>query len=254
MFPGKAYTPGPVAARPVPGLVAERAPGFASLVQQFRNDLTLLLFYRATTAYVPPLLLLACVIIFSRQEGVSDVVLRSDPATATGMPFYLGFLSNAGLLLWSAGAVTCLYSSWLLADGQKDMRRLLLGGGVVTAWLLLDDMFMLHEAVLPRLGIREIVVMAVYAVVVPCFLLMNMRRVLQTDPLFLGSALFFLGLSVIVDEVSLFSTRFSTSAQGWLEDGLKLLGISGWTMYWVRTAAQFVTFHGIGPKRNHADG
>jgi hypothetical protein len=155
-------------------------------------------------AYIPPLLLLASVITFSQRAGVSDVVLRSDPATATNMPFYLGFLSNAGLLLWSAGAVTCLYSSWLLSGGRQDMRRLALGGGVLTAWLLLDDMFMLHEAVLPRLGISEIVVMAVYAVLVSCFLILNARRLLQTDPLFLGSALLFLGLSVIVDEVSFF--------------------------------------------------
>ena len=190
--------------------------------------------------YTPPTILLACVIAVSRWKGISDVMLRSDPSTTTGTPFYLGFVSNIGILIWCACAAICLHS-WLLlrksaAAVHPDSGNFLLGAGLVTAWLLLDDMFLLHETVLPHFGIPEEIVVVGYAAIVAFFLFVNLRRIRRTDYLLLISALFLLGLSAVVDEVPFFYVYLPPLAQGWLEDGTKLLGICGWFSYWLITS------------------
>lgn len=190
--------------------------------------------------YLPPAGLLAGIITISRWKGINDVMLRSDPATATGAPFYTGFLSNVGVVVWCVGAVLCLYTWVLLREASAEYRRMnsfLLGAGLITALMLFDDLFMLHESFFPRFfKMQERFVLGVYASTVLIFFAAHYRALLRTDYRLVVIAGFFLGLSIIVDQVPFFYSSLPRSLQGWLEDGTKLLGIFGWCGYLARTS------------------
>ena len=76
--------------------------------------------------------------------------------------FYRGALSNIGILLWWTSTSICAFAAFLLRTATADLSRKRLGTAflvylsVFTGLLALDDLFMLHEEVLPvRLGVSE---------------------------------------------------------------------------------------------------
>ena len=69
--------------------------------------------------------------------------------------FYYGALSNLGVLLWNATGTICLTLAlqvWL-AGARRSMVAFFLTGGLFSIWLGLDDLFLLHDGVLPALGV-----------------------------------------------------------------------------------------------------
>ena len=77
--------------------------------------------------------------------------ISRDPSAQFGFPLYGGFLSTFGFAGWiSAAAVT-----GLAAAARPGLRRLMLPVCLLSLLLALDDQFMLHDAVLPRIGVPE---------------------------------------------------------------------------------------------------
>lgn len=112
---------------------------------------------------------------------------------------------------------------------------------VFSGLLALDDLFMLHEEVLPVwLGIPELALYAVYGVLAAGFTGF-IRLLLETDFLLLGLAFSFFVLSVLTDQGML---RFLFDVRGnaglVIEDLTKMLGIVCWLVFSLRTAAQLL--------------
>lgn len=123
---------------------------------------------RATflTTYLPILVLLA---LLSFQDTVQLGELIRDPNSVGSFPFYVGALSNIGVLFWWSAAVVAAFTYVLLrgvkqADQRvKEARAFFLYAALFTALLALDDLFMLHEEAFPvYLGVSEMAVYAVY--------------------------------------------------------------------------------------------
>jgi len=69
-----------------------------------------------------------------------------------GVNPFLGFVSNLGVLVWCASAAVCLFS-WAVLRNRVDARifaSFVFYAGLLSALLLVDDFFELHELVFPK--------------------------------------------------------------------------------------------------------
>lgn len=188
--------------------------------------------------YVP---LGAVLLVVAGQRAVSTSVLFRDPNVLADAPFYAGILSNLGVLLWWTAAVVGFLSYSLLrtfARSRRAHRYFFLAVAAFTALLALDDLLMLHEEVFPNLlGVPEIAVFGLYALLFAVLLVTFRTRVIRLGLALPGSALAFFGVSVLIDLGLLrFFFELPPGLDGYLEDSAKLLGIASWCYFLVRLA------------------
>lgn len=175
--------------------------------------------------------LLGAVVFLHFWKNIPVGKLTGDPiALAAGLPVYSGFLSQIGILLWSAAASICFFCGKILHPNRVDkgLNRFLIVSGVFTLWLALDDMFMLHETVLPHIGIPQNVVLGGYVVFTLAYLFAFRRTILETNFLPLVFSLCFFAVSVTLDVFKPF--KFSIT---FFEEGAKLVGLVGWAVYFI---------------------
>ena len=155
-----------------------------------------------------------------------------DPISVLGGAAYVGFISNIGILFWAFTAAICLFSSIILKQyNNQAVSQFLLYSGLLTLWLLLDDMFMLHDSILPyHLMIPEKLVYLSYITVVLVYLAKFKKEILAYEYVILSLAFCFFALSVLTD--LLLQQQGLTSL---LEDGFKLFGIMTWFVFFFRT-------------------
>lgn len=160
--------------------------------------------------------------------GTPMALLTRDPAATTGAKFYIGVLSNVGALIWCATATTCLlgWAALRKTRQHREVAGFLRGAGVLVMFLGLDDFFMLHEVVYPRLGLEEGAVVALYGAGLLGLVVRYRLVILGSELLLLliGAALFV--VSVLVDGFVPDSTAF--------EDIPKASAILFWLCYFWR--------------------
>lgn len=165
--------------------------------------------------------------------------MMGDPAVVAGWPVYLGFVSNVGGLLWAAAAGIFLFAFHMQRafHAGVDASRFFLASGLFVALLGLDDVFMLHDVVLPRyLSIPQSLVIATYALLALAYLVHFAPVLARTAyPVFLA-ALALLAASAALDQLQ---DRFHVAFAGieFWEDALKLLGIGTWLSYALHASA-----------------
>lgn len=201
---------------------------------------------------------------FSHYFGLPIEVLLRDPGAVADTPYYVGFVSNIGVVLWCAGACFSLFGAMVLREVNKahPARWFLLSAGLFTALLMLDDCFMLHESALPHLfGLPEHTLIVVYAVWGLTMTWRCRHTILNGDTEVYVVAVVMLGMSVFIDMLPQHFLGDWTHA---VEDGLKLIGISFWMTYFALTARRLtveVTKPAspkvqriLGPLRRHSRG
>lgn len=191
--------------------------------------------YTLLAVWIPGFVLVAAAVIVSVTSDINARQLFQDANTVAGVPFYIGSLSMLGVILWAMTAAICLFVAPRPAEGDPDLRRLLLVSGIFTLVLMADDAFLFHDDILPRYagisgdlyGVAYVVAMAVY--------LLALRSVLaRTNYLLLGVALVLFGISAVTDVGSSRLHEFVPAAiVEIVEDGTKLVGIGTWLAYFV---------------------
>ena len=190
-------------------------------------------------AVAVPVFFLGLAVLVHVGERVPLSHLTRDPNAVSGAPPYLGFVSQLGILLWAGAVAVCIFSVWLLPPRRQGAgagtRGFLFASGLLTLMLAFDDVFQLHEQVIPRFVMSEKAVFACYGVTTVAYFVRFLPVLLTTDCLLLGAALACFGASMGVD---LFGLPFRTSFDPiLLEDGAKFVGIALWLAYFSRTAA-----------------
>ena len=183
-------------------------------------------------------LAVAGVMILSAATGVDLSDLTRDVVAVTDTHLYVGALSTTGLMLWAATAGICLLGAANLSSlpQHRGAAWFLLWAGLLTTLLGLDDAFLLHERVFPtHLGLPQKGVYLTYISMILGFLLFFFQRILRTDYVLLGMSLFFMALSVGMDEFIPYS-RFET----FVEDSCKFAGIVFWLTYFGWTSNKLV--------------
>jgi hypothetical protein len=190
--------------------------------------------------------------IASKLFGVQLHMLTADPAEIAHEPPYIGLLSNIGNLLWCGAAVICLFSAHLTRSNPEIYRRwapFLFFSAAFTGFLLLDDLFQLHEYYpvmffgvdLPNRhralqNLMEAVFFSVYFGCLLLYITRFRRHIQRTEYFFLIVAFGFFGLSIGIDMTPHDWFRWHDIA----EDGFKLLGIVGWLAYFATTCSQII--------------
>lgn len=197
--------------------------------------------------YIPILLGLSALVLVNLKADIPLRIFFIDTVAEFNAPMYIGLLSNFGVLLWCGAASVCLFGGWL-TFGCPDKRELtwfLICSGLISALLMFDDLYLLHEEVLPdHMYIPQKWVFVGYGGLVLAFLIRFRQMIVGTDFLLLLIAFGFFSLSVFVDlfvtseEIFIFG---SLPGRHLIEDGFKLFGIVNWSVYFVRTCIQKVS-------------
>lgn len=203
---------------------------------------------RVAVLFLCAALFLGAVVVVSLVRPLDPTVLLRDPLAMADLHPLSGFASNLGVLIWTGAAAVSVFGALQLRDEGADHRAIafLAGGGLLSAMLLVDDLFMVHEELAGRyLGAAESVVLAAQALAVGVYLVVFRRRLARSAWLPLLLAFAFFGGSVGVDLVLEDLDAWRRAVGRWhylVEDGAKFLGIVGWAAYfWLETRASLLT-------------
>lgn len=186
---------------------------------------------------------------------VEDLVL--DPSALRSDRWYAGMLTSLGVLGWSVVVCFCALTSFVAAlDERRAAAGVFRWGAIYFAFLLFDDLFLLHSAVLPSmLGLSKSVILLLEAGLGGAWVLAGRRELGRTRwPILSAASVAFAG-SLLVDAVA-----GAMSGQTLLlEDGLKMLGIAALATWAVLTSIDIirsvVVWRGTGTsKPNDEDG
>lgn len=192
--------------------------------------------------YGAAIVLLGVVALVAAATGTAPSQFTRDPAVLLNASPLLGLISYVGILLWTATAAVALFTATILRRRGDDRTRWMFLGaaGLLTLWLLLDDLFLFHEWLFPVVvGLRTRIVFAVYIALCGLFLVRYRRLIVeQTNYLALAAALALFAASVGVDVLP--EAWFRWDFLFLIEDGAKLLGITGWFGYFAGVSAGFL--------------
>lgn len=140
----------------------------------------------------------------------------------------IGFISQAGILFWSASAAICLFTANIIKSNAAlvEWYKALLFVGLLTLMLGLDDVFLLHELIFPAIGIPEKGVILTYGVILLTWLAKYKNLLKQTEYHLLVIALVFLGLGAVSEK-----TDLELVDKYFFEDATKFIGIVSWFVY-----------------------
>lgn len=172
-------------------------------------------------------------ILVARLTGAPVWILTGEASSGPWRQPFAGLLSNWSVVLWIATAAICLFSVAIMKqhNAPEVKRRFFLASGIFTLVLGLDDLYMLHERILPRgLHIPEIFFYMLYFLAFVTFLAYFASQLFKYEYLLFVAAIFFFALSrVFLIEIP-YIGRLSAG------DILKYFGIVFWLVFFYRTA------------------
>jgi hypothetical protein len=207
-----------------------------SIASQFRTVTPILLI-----SYLLVFLSLLLIIILSTYKDIPLDTFTQDPTALMNAPFYLGAFSSIGIMLWSGSTVLCLFTAFMIRQRSylKEDYQFLIVSGFITLLLAFDDMFLLHEEVLPHFfHIPANAVIVTYVNIFVIYLILFRRKILSTDFIVLLLAFFLLGLSTVIDLLPL-----PLEKDSFLEDAIKLFGVVSWFIYFWRQSRYLAQLH-----------
>lgn len=191
--------------------------------------------------FFPPAILMVLVWL---QPWVAPGDLLRDPLAVAEMhpdccKVYYGAVSNLGVLTWTAGAAISLFAALILSSYGEQMKRIafFLSAAFLTGFLAMDDLFLVHENVLPAFGVPEPVTYAAYASLGLAYLCVFWRNILENRYWMFIVAGGLLATSVTID----WFVHSDHPLRILLEDGAKLSGIFAWTTFHILAAISAIT-------------
>lgn len=182
----------------------------------------------------------ALLLVSALQNSYTTYELLADAAESQDFDPLVGATSTLGVMLWSAASAIGLLTYAVLRrtsseDGPR-LRRFVLAAGLGSAFMALDDAFLLHEEVLPQrvFGSAERAVLLVYMAVAAVIAVAFWRVFLRTLPGVVAGFVLLFGGSLAIDGhviERILGVDDESDVVIYVEDGLKLIGIWLWTIY-----------------------
>ncbi|MBL4870516.1 MAG: hypothetical protein JKX72_06140 [Robiginitomaculum sp.] len=146
---------------------------------------------------------------------------------------YYGFVSNLGIFLWVATAAISLFCAtvFLQWKNAKAILRFAVTAGLFSAWLAMDDAFLLHEIVFPKIGVPQFLVLAIYVLLALSYIISSWRVVLSSEYWILGLGVGGVAISLGVDQIYHSLDPMIVI----IEDSAKFFGLFCWFAYHVVT-------------------
>lgn len=183
-------------------------------------------------ATLVPLLAAAAI---AEATGTNFSFFTRDPLAVAKAPPHLGFVSNLGVMIWTAGAAVLLFGGYRLHTGSRK-GRFLVGLGWLSLLLALDDMFMLHDVLQEETALDATVVYAGIAILG----VWRYHDVIlkETDVVLFTLALGGLAMSAAIDGVLHAVGLSSLPGSAFIEDCFKFGGICMLAAYAALEAAR----------------
>ena len=205
----------------------------SSIAQQFKFLVSLLL-----KVYGPAIAVLLVLVVINLITHIRISVFTRDPIQIMQAPIYYGIVSNIGVLFWCATASICLFTACIASSLKKDREivSFLRFSGLMTLFLLCDDLFLFHEELFPiYLHIPDKVLYAAYGAIVLIYVVTFRTMILSTYYLlFILSCLFFaISLAIDIPDIPFYGQHL-------IEDGCKWLGIVSWATYFISLCVHYL--------------
>jgi hypothetical protein len=170
-------------------------------------------------------------ILMARKYDVTMSYYTRDPAAIfKGSPF-AGIISNIGIILWCATASICFFSLVLNSKKGIFISAFLLMSGIFTSILMFDDLFMIHEYIIPeKLNVSQKAVYVFYILFAAMYFSAFFKIIIKFDFLLIIVSCSFFFLSLVCDNF--------LNQQGMIiftEESSKLFGIATWFLFFSRT-------------------
>lgn len=175
-------------------------------------------------------------LLIARKLEIGVTTIYRDPTAVGGLPFVTGWASGLGAAAWISGGAVCLFSAFVVRPVSGSLAML----GLLTLAMGLDDLLMIHEEVIPRLGGMEAHLMVVYAILASAwFVFLYAPKTLYG--LIFVAAFGALGSSAIIDVVLGPVFDFPETMEGLVEDVGKEVGITLWLIFCLHYAYGEIT-------------
>jgi hypothetical protein len=162
--------------------------------------------------------------------GEPAAVFTREPQSVLHGSFYVGSFSNLGGLIWFAAAAIMSFAASL-----KPLDRGALILAALVTWAMgIDDIFMLHDSVYPKLYLNEVMVYALYFGAIGVIVLRFYRQLARSTLVGIAITVIFWVLSAMFDQ-------FFNAIGQLAEDGAKFIGIVVWAAAWTRQAYNDIT-------------
>ncbi|MCP3909580.1 MAG: hypothetical protein GY745_17415 [Actinomycetia bacterium] len=183
-------------------------------------------------------LLVLAVAALQNQVPVSE--LLHDPATVAGGMWYVGLISNLGAIGWTVAVTAAAGAAYVARVGGRPQATIsfLQGGALVGAMLLVDDLFQVHQRMVPReVGLSKPMVLLIELVLAGGWAIISYPELKRTrwHLLVMTGGAFM--VSLVIDQLV---AGAESGTRMLVEDGAKFLGVLAWALYCVRTAADIV--------------
>jgi hypothetical protein len=163
--------------------------------------------------------------------GESPSVFTREPQQVLDGPFYVGSFSNLGGLVWFSAAAILSFAASL----KPSERGALILAALLTWAMGVDDIFMLHDRVYPKLYLSEPLLYALYFGAIGIIVFRFYRQLARSTLVGIAITVLFWGLGAGLDQ-------FFNNVGGQLaEDGSKFIGIAVWAAAWIRQAYLDIT-------------
>ena len=181
---------------------------------------------RAIAPLTMGLMALALAVAYAlSRAGASFGSVAVHPNVVSGAPPWVGALTILVGMVWCAAGAVALTGSVLVDGGDPARARLLRDLGLLTVLLGIDTAFLLHNVVLPAVGVPKLLVVLAYAALA-AWILVRDAKVLRASAsswaLLLGAALF--GAWTLIAAVEPPGEAWSASLTA-----LKVIGSGAWS-------------------------
>lgn len=170
--------------------------------------------------------------VLARGKPVDD--LYRDLIAIAQVPLWSGMISQIGGMTMSGAAAIGLFSYYAADVRQRQALRHLFFAGALSAVLAVDDILLVHDGWLARLGVPEAVTQAAYGLAAAAFVIAFRARLWSMDRLAqvcLLGALGMMGCSATADIL------MESAANLYLEEGAKQMGFVLWLLFIARAGA-----------------
>ena len=174
-------------------------------------------------------------IFYALSTDNNALFLIRDTAQLCGGDSYWGLFSNFGIILWSVASGIAIFATYVNKERRDNEYYLLLSGGLLSGFLAIDDLLMLHET----LGFERIMFLlyALAAAILARIIYLNQKSLDLT--LFISAAAL-LGSSIMIDLIQ-GHIPLSYQYSQIIEEGAKFLGILMWACFWVKASFTCIT-------------
>ncbi len=165
------------------------------------------------------LILVSARVAAGSSEEITGVgALTRDPTDVAGVPWWVGSISRLTNLCWAVAATVNILAARVSVTSRR-RPWLLLGG--LCAMIAIDDTWLVHEEIMPSVGVPEAALLAMYPLIVLLLVrwFWSLRRTAAGAAVLTGAGM--LAGSLVTD-------AFLTGLV--VEDALKLAGVVAWCL------------------------